>query len=330
MSAPGLHHAVRLYGQWRVGSDGRSINTWSGEAPGLAAFADYCADHGVDQFWLLNDELLEDWWADLRVSDATRPTRLHQLRSFLGWAIKKGWLVEDPTLLIRAELPAREEQRRLTAQGLLDLIEAADFPQHRIVLALCANLALRQSEIKTLLLRNLDLSGGSLLVHVHKTRKTAPDRMPVSSDLATELDRWLPHYRHDCPGLTPTSHLVPSMHYSPISGRVTYRPDRSVAEPEDIVKRALGRMGWTEDEVRGEGIHLIRRSVARIYFDAAEAEESYHEALLGTMRLLHHDRPETTLRYIGVDRQTLARDRFLRGRPFLTRLVSAPPLAIAQ
>jgi hypothetical protein len=28
------------------------------------------------------------------------------------------------------------------------------------------------------------------------------------------------------------------------------------------------------------------------------------------MRLLHHDRAETTLHYIGVDRQTQARDRF--------------------
>jgi hypothetical protein len=90
-----------------------------------------------------------------------------------------------------------------------------------------------------------------------------------------------------------------------------------------VVKRALAKLGW--EDVKGEGIHTVRRSVARIFFDAAEAEESFHEALLGTMRLLHHDRAETTLRYIGVDRQTLARDRFLRGRPFLTRLAHVPP-----
>jgi integrase len=326
-NAPTLHHAVRLYGQWRTNADGRSLLTWSGEAPGLLAFADYCAEAGVEQFWLLNTDLLEDWWANqqARLGEATVATRLHQLRSFLHWAMRKGWLVDDPTLLIRATPPAREERVRLDARGLLDLIEAADYPQHRIVLALCANLALRQAEIKTLLMRDLDLAKGELLVHIHKTRKTPPDRMPITAELDGELRRWLDHYRAAQPGLTPDSHLVPSQHYTPLSGRVTYRPDRSVAEPEDIVKRALTGLGWPEEAVKGEGIHLVRRSVARIYFDAAEAEESYHEALLGTMRLLHHDRPETTLHYIGVDRQTLARDRFLRGRPFLTRLAHVPP-----
>jgi hypothetical protein len=69
--------------------------------------------------------------------------------------------------------------------------------------------------------------------------------------------------------------------------------------------------------------------VARLFFDAVldeEGEQKFDEALLGTMRLLHHDRAETTLRYIGVDRQTRARDRFLQGRPFLTRLAGAPRL----
>jgi integrase len=326
--APPLHQAVRLYGQWRVGDGDYSMKTWAGEAPGLLAFADYCHDLGVDHFWMLNDDLASDWWAHVKADhgDATAVTRLHQLRSFLRYCVRKKWLAEDPTTFLRATRPAAELRERLSAGELLLLVEAADFPQHRLILALASNLALRQAEMKRLLLRDVNLDAGSIRVRITKTHETPPDDMPITAELDSELRRWLAHYRASCPGLTPASHLVPSQHIEPKHGRVTYRPDRSVGEPEEVVKRALAKLGW--EDVKGEGIHTIRRSLARIFFDAAEAEESFNDALLGTMRLLHHDRAETTLRYIGVDRQTLARDKFLRGRPFLTQLAGAPALRV--
>lgn len=326
-TGPSLHAAVRLYGQHRVAN--YALATWVGEAPGLLAFADNCAVAGVERFEELGTDLLDDWWASTKCTyvEATSDTRLHQLRAFLGWARKKGWLVDDPTVFIRAIRPAPKLRERLDARGLLDLVDAADFPQHRIILALCANLGVRQAELKRLLIRDVDLDDGTIAVRVTKTSDTPPDPMPITEELDGELRRWLAHYRAAVP-VTLLSHLVPAQHVG--KQGVTYHPGRTISEPEDVVKRALGRLGWTEEETKGEGIHLVRRSLARIFFDAAEAEASYNEALLGTMRLLHHDRSETTLRYIGVDRQTLARDRFLRGRPFLTRLAGAPKLAIAQ
>jgi integrase len=320
----GLHQAVRLYGQHRVAN--YSLATWAGEAPGLLSFADRCVDEGATTLDELDAFDADAWWAQTKASyqPATADTRLSQLRAFLGWATKKGWLETDPTVFLRPINPAPKLRERLDARGLLDLIEAADFPQHRIILALCANLAVRQAELKRLLIGDVDRAAGTIAVRVTKTKDTPPDLMPITADLDVELQRWTDHYRAAVPGLTRADHLVPAQHVG--AQGITYHPGRTIAEPEDVVKRALGRLGWTEEETKGEGIHLIRRSVARIFFDAAEAEESYHEALLGTMRLLHHDRSETTLRYIGVDRQTLARDRFLRGKPFLTRLAAAPKL----
>lgn len=324
----GLHDAVRLYGQHRVAN--YSLATWAGEAPGLLAFADHCVGLGVTLFGQLNTDDADDWWIRTKESyePATADTRLHQLRAFFGWAVKKGWLEQDPTVFIRAIRPAPKLRERLDARGLLDLIDIADFPQHRIILALCANLAVRQAELKRLLIRDVDLDAGTIAVRVTKTSDTPPDLMPITEELDGELRRWLAHYRGAVAPLTPASHLIPAQHVG--KQGVTYHPDRTISEPEDVVKRALRRLGWTEEETKGEGIHLVRRSLARIFFDAAEAEESYNEALLGTMRLLHHDRSETTLRYIGVDRQTLARDKFLRGQPFLTRLAGTPKLALAQ
>ena len=320
----GLHQAVRLYGQHRVAN--YSLATWSGEAPGLLFFADYCIEAGATTFGQLTTDLADAWWeiAKANYTAATADTRLHQLRAFLGWASKKGWLEQDPTVFIRAIRPAPKLRERLDARGLLDLVDIADFPQHRLILALCANLAIRQAELKRLLIGDVNLAAGTITVRVTKTKEVPPDLMPITDELDGELRRWLDHYRAKVPGLTRDSHLVPAQHVG--KQGVTYHPGRTIGDPEDVVKRALRRLGWTEEETKGEGIHLVRRSLARIFFDAAEAEESYHEALLGTMRLLHHDRAETTLRYIGVDRQTLARDRFLRGKPFLTRLAAAPKL----
>src|SRR4051794_22971551 len=93
-STPTLHQVVRMYGVWR--NDNYSLATWSGEAPGLLAFADRCAEAGVTTLDQLDTDLLDDWWAWVKSTygDATAVTRLSQLRSFLGWAQKKGWLVD--------------------------------------------------------------------------------------------------------------------------------------------------------------------------------------------------------------------------------------------
>jgi integrase len=323
--------ALREFCEWRTRDAEYSLQTRLGEMPGLLYFVDFCHERGADTVDAIDDTLCRDWKRSLtHLQPNTVATRLGQLRAFLGYCRSRGWLTGDPTVLLRAARPAPEPRERLSARELLDVIEAADYPQHRIILALAANLALRQSEIKTLRVRDVDLDAGSLLVHVHKTADTAPDPMPITAELDAELRRWLAHYTRACP-VGRDSLLVPAQHVDGRFGKITYRTDRSVAEPEDVVKRALGKLGWTE--VKGEGIHTVRRSVARIYFDAALDEVGdtrFDEVVLGTMRLLHHDRPETTLRYIGIDRQTQARDRFLRGRSFLPRLAGAPSLALVK
>lgn len=318
-----VYETVREYGQWRTGDGGFSVNTWSGEAPGLYAFADHMALCGAEYVHQVNDSLVSDWWKVIRetMGTATAPTRLHQLRSFLAWCQRKGYLEDDPTAFIRAPRLAPEPRERLTAAEILSIIESAPYPQHRVILALCGNLGLRSSELQSLTIRDLNLDTLTLLVHVHKTRETPPDPMPLTHELAQELTRWIEHYRdhpHKTGPITPNSRLVPAQHYHPQTGRITYRPDRSIGDPEDVVKTALLGLSWPV--VKGEGIHTLRRSIARIYFDAVTEDDDprFDEALLGTMSLLHHARPETTLRYIGVDRQTQARDKYMRGTPLLT------------
>lgn len=305
----------------------REPNTWSGESPGLYAFVTWCGDRGIHYPSQVTPHLVQLFWTETkgRLAESTRVTRVAQLRSFFRWLGDHRVIEHNPTLVLKARKPMPVDRVRLTADELLQLIEMAQYPQHRIVIALAANLALRGSEIQELRIRDLDLESETLTVRVLKTRDL--DHMRLNTDLIAELHRWLAIYQASAK-LTPYSRLVPSQYVG--GGAIVYRPERPVAQPYAIVQRALDRMGWDRTQ---EGVHTIRRSVARIAFDAMEAETSFDDALLGTMRLLHHDRAETTLRYIGVDRQTQARDRFFAKRPFLTRLAAAelnPTLRIVQ
>lgn len=317
-----IYSAVESYGHWRLGSGGASLNTWRGERPGLEAFAVQFT--GVDVRNLTPDHI-EVWWESLaELAPSTRGTRLHQLRSFLLYCQRRGWLGSDPTSLLSAPRVQPVPRERLDADGLLSLLEVARTPRDRVLLALGLNLAVRGGEIKRIKLCDVNLDAGTVLVRIEKTSEF--DYMPITSDLDAELRRWLLHYRSVCAQLDQQAYLVPSQHVNPLQNRVTYRPTQVCAQPYEVVKRALTDVGW--ENVKQEGVHTLRRSVARVYFDMAESESSFDSAVLATMTLLHHTRPETTLKYIGVDRHVQARDKVMKGKPFLTRLASSPLPAV--
>jgi integrase len=270
------------------------------------------------------------WWDQLAVGDSTKPTRLAQLRSFLNYCRLRDWCTHDPSALLRAPRPAPVPRERLDPTELLTLLDVVSDPSHRVLLALAVNLGLRGGEIQQIRLRDVDLDASEIKVNVEKTHGEI-DPMPISSDLYGELWRWLTLYTEACAddGLGRDSYLVPSRYVQPSTRRVFYRHHKPIGQPYDVVQEALRRIGW--DDVVGEGVHTVRRSVARIYFDMIEAEETFDSAMLATMTLLHHHKPETTLKYIGRDRLTLARDRMLKGKPFLSRLTGdVVPLRAVQ
>ncbi len=308
--------ALIRYERWRIQEAKFSPKTWAGEKPGLLGFIDTIHNAGIGSMHNVEPDLVSAWWTSLDYQESTMATRLSQLRSFLGYCVNRGWIESDPSVLLRANKPVAEVREHLAPAELLALIEATVYPRDRILVALAVNLALRGGEIARLRIKDLNLEAGTLIVRPDKTHSD-PDPMPITADLDAELRRWLHHYQHRA-AVAPDSYLVPAQHVEPNTGRITYRTTRPTAQPYEVVKKGLTKLGW--ETVKGEGVHTCRRSVARIYFDMVEADESFDSALLATMTLLHHERPETTLRYIGRDRLVMARDAKLRGRPFLTRL----------
>ncbi len=92
---------------------------------------------------------------------------------------------------------------------------------------------------------------------------------------------------------------------------------RQMGSPSQVVQEALRKAGYP---TKGEGVHTIRRSVARAYFDQ-ETALGYDGALRSTQALLHHADGATTEGYLGLTHETKRRDQILLGKSFLTALV---------
>lgn len=274
---------------------------------------------------------MEDFFYD-HLGDLSAPTHnvfLYRARQFLTFCQRRGYCRTLCGLeSIRNKRTEQRQRLQLSARELLNLLDYAADPRDRAMLAFAMNTGLRSSEIVSIRLHDLDLERGEFLVNIHKTRDA--DRQPITSDLDRELRRWLTVYTEEVGPLSPSSYLFPSKgrdvfrgcdeHGRPIRSKGAYSPGTHVYKPERVVQRALRNAGWGPEEVRYEGFHTVRRSVARIYFDLA-AEKGSDLALRETAALLHHSSTVTTERYLGITSERAARDRRMRGRPFLTGIV---------
>lgn len=253
----------------------------------------------------------------------------HQvLRAFFKWARATGRMPvdSDPMYGRRQPKPTRRERNRLHASEfprLLDTAEARD-PRDRAVVALLLYTLLRDSEISSLRIRDLDLNGGWLHARVHKTRQE--DLMPVCAELDSEMRRWLTYYTTRAGHLNPGDFLVPARHANPVrdqgTGRIThhqshYRPERQMGPVGVIVRPILEKIDFPVTDEAGkplnEGAHTLRRSGARALFDDLIAKGD-ERALRVVQSMLHHSSSEMTERYLGITADRRSRDEIIRGQ----------------
>lgn len=255
-------------------------------------------------------------------------TRAH-LSAFFYFCRQKGWVLTDPMTGIDNKRLADREWRRLSVTELTYMIDNARYPRDRIALAVAANTALRASEIFGLRLRDVDLDDGIIDAKIYKTRQE--DKLPITKDLDAELRRWFEHYQSEFPGqpLPGDWRLVPGQYYQHWGsengrkvtvGEVRLRPTLVPANQSRIVHRGLEALGW--QDLKGEGFHTIRRSVARLFFDSQVAK-GYDGALQATKALLHHKHASQTEHYIGVTNERRHRDVQLKGQPFLSAMLDS-------
>lgn len=295
----------------------------------LGVFADYFRRRSLAR--LTPDDIVA---LALRLSDGTalertRPSspgslraRMVPIRGFLNYAARRGWCKAN--LCAEVELPPREARRdflRLTETELLEMIEAAEEPRDRAMLAHLVNTGCRAAELTRITLGAVDRDHGTIYTEVVKSRVS--DQMPITADLGEELDLWLPRYREIVAGgpLQPSWYLYPRRRIKWGEGKEyvsVYTPEQpaSYNTVRDVVRTGLRSVGYPEALLDREAVHTIRRSVARLYFDMLLGV-GYSHAIREVQALLHHKSSITTERYIGLDHDRARRDATLKGRPFI-------------
>lgn len=258
-------------------------------------------------------------------SAGTGTTYRSGLRSFFRYGQLMGWgkEVSVPTPVIRQRGGSQRSCRptRLTSgQMALMLSEASTDPVLRCILAVSMNTALRISDVRKIRIGEVDLQAGEILVWVQKTQRF--DALPVTSDLESELRGYLRWYteatgrtvRDADAFLFPGRQRVGSDGFSAI--RYDWTTDRHVSSSttHDKIVELYRRSGISVEP--GEAWHVIRRSVARIYFDGLK-EMSHDHALRQTAALLGHLNASTTEKYLGMAAEVEARNESMRGKPFL-------------
>lgn len=238
-----------------------------------------------------------------------------------------------------------KEHRHLHVSQFPVLLDAARKPRDRVFIALTLYLFLRQSEVTVLRIRDVDLQAGAIMVWQEKTQQE--DRMPLSTELATELRRWFRAYQEDTgQALRPDWYLVPAYTRSTFIGPGVQQeqklaPTRPFLHPERMVQTALIDIGWLEASCKRvdgksaasgqyEGCHTLRRSGARALFDRLINDSGTYDGAGRTVQaMLHHSTFATTETYLGITLDKERRDDMIRGKDLFPAL-SAPNVVRLQ
>ena len=246
--------------------------------------------------------------------DKRQPSSVNAVRAtlsgFFQWCRANQIIGPDhnPMLGVRYRKVAVKERQRLRLDEFDSFLDVAPDPRHRIMAALGLFLFLRSSEAVALRVKDVDLTGGTIAVTIQKTNDF--DRMPLSSELDRELRIWLTHYQSVKGNLDPNWKLVPPVARGWRDSNC-YNPTGKISRPEDLIKRCLNAYGW--EDTHWEGMHCLRRSGARAWFDSL-VEMGTDGALRLVQTQLHHRSVTMTERYLGLTGDRINRDKRLRGQ----------------
>lgn len=306
-----MTEAILLWQDSRA-SNGLALKTRRNETLTLNRFASYewtgdiGALRGVDI----------DEYFDLRRNEGVKPSVLNlelaNLRAFFKHAREMGWVGPDfdPTRHRRQQRLAQAPRLRIPAADFPRLLDSAENPRDRMVVALGIYLLLRESEIRLLRVGDVHLEDQYISAMIPKSDKH--DEMPISLELRVEFEQyflWLNAV--SAVDMLPDSPLIPALdtNQTPV-GRAYVTPHRSV-------QKTLERAGYpirdTGDRSTHEGCHTLRRSAARALFDQLSSQ-GVDRALRFVQAMLHHSSIAVTERYIGLDHDRRGRDELLKGK----------------
>lgn len=274
-----------------------------------------------------DDRYMERYFNRLR-PPAYSPSSFNNYRQYLNafwrYCQGEGWVRINPMRHVDPMRVPRTVRLQLSAAELLRMLEEAT-PRDRIGLALGMNTALRGGDIVRLNVGSVNLSNNYIQAWIEKTDEEM--LVPITAELRAEILRWFQHYAdameiedwHDLPNqwrlVPPAQGQAVNVHDPNAGYRVAYKVDRTYRHPEEIVHRALERLGLPTYK---EGFHTLRRSFARVLFDQAVAD-NVGDPIRMPQTLLNHKNRATTEHYLGVTREKQLLDDMMRGQSVLYR-----------
>lgn len=245
------------------------------------------------------------------------------LSVFSRWAIAHRYLPAHAglTATVRHLASAQPPRLRIPAHEMTRVLDACTRPQIRIMVALGFYLFLRASEMGALRVGDVDLGAGEIQVHVKKGKTY--DVMPICYELDQELRTWLTTYAQDQEGpLRPDHYLVPAHRptgwWDPEQGMSKYVASRPIGQASRFINDVLDSCGYEirkGGESTREGMHTLRRSGARAYYEAMLASGTIRDDILRqVMAMLHHKSVMVTERYLGLEADREKRDFRLKGK----------------
>jgi integrase len=249
------------------------------------------------------------------------------LRMFWTFCKEEGWIDRNPMRHVDPARPQKKVRLRLSASELLKMLDGAS-PRDRVGLALGMNTALRAQDIMGLTVGSVNLTNNILTAWIEK--QDVEVEIPINKELRFELLRWFQHYA-DVQGVTVEAlpndwTLAPPAHFQgfnvnepALGGAVVYKTHGRYVHPEQIVQRALVRLGHPTKQ---EGFHTLRRSSLRAVYDQAK-RKGHVDPLRTAQALAGHAHRSTTEDYLGISIEKQILDDLLRGQSFLVEAAEA-------
>jgi len=324
--------AISEYEQYLIVNQ-RAQNTVRNRVYFLRTFAKIVGAKPVRQITSADVTKAAADWArgdGIHTSNAASTVNLKRthLQCFFDWCEARDYL-ESAARVIYGVARVKEHKRKrlyLGKEECTSFLNGIEHPRDRVLCALAMFTGLRVSDITALRVGSVDLANESISTEVLKTGEYDED-LPMLEELAAELQQWLRWYAHEQGGpLHETFYLVPAKGRPCMKAvrsakiRTTSVPNFSKLDPTRPMTRASRKMSellkFAGFEGEYEGMHTLRRSVARLVFDdlCQPGGEARDQALLVVQHLLHHASPEMTARYIGADYGRELRNKVLRGR----------------
>jgi integrase len=256
-------------------------------------------------------------WRRTTCGEGSLNVDLSALKAFSKWCQDRGYLAHDPMVGRRWSKVTPKSKLFIPSTDFDRVLDCADHPIERVVVAVGLEIFTRASETRELRLKDVELDAGFITVTVQKTHDR--DRMPISDRLGTELERWYSRYAALCGPLEPEYRLCPRKLALPYGRAATalraIRPAEPISQLHTVVQDVLIAAGYPAQPGSREGEHTLRRSGAlRLYRELSA--QGHDNAIRIVSTALHHASLTMTEKYLDLRLDRVLRDRVMQGRRY--------------